>query len=438
MTRQFTPAVGGLENVVHNLAKAQLKAGQRVKVITLNRDFAKPNIVLPEHEDIDGIEVVRVPYRGSHRYPIAPKVLRHIKGADVVHVHAIDFFFDFLALTAPWHRQPLVVTPHGAFFHTRFAARLKIIYFHTVTRVLLRAYRAVINVSRHDHELFQRVRSKGAVWWNNGVNVEKFLAAGAHVPSKRIIAVNRFSSNKRLDRLIAFIAALRQRDPAWELVIAGSEAELSAADIRRLAEQAGMGHAVDLIVRPNDEQIRQAMSGCSVFASASEYEAFGIAAIEGLSAGLMPLLSDIGSFSDIVERTKVGVIANFDHMSPSTVTEHVHALEARLGVRLLNRSTRKISLTEVGGAYYERSKQILADTRRCRPHRACAALVASRAAKVRSFIDLLIRYFREHPTWAQPCKAQEIDRPPQLPAEQVIDTARRCATSRIAFSQAGS
>jgi alpha-1,3-mannosyltransferase len=313
VTRQFTPAVGGLENVVHNLAKAQLKAGQRVKVITLNRDFAKPNIVLPEHEDIDGIEVVRVPYRGSHRYPIAPKVLRHIKGADVVHVHAIDFFFDFLALTAPWHRQPLVVTPHGAFFHTRFAARLKIIYFHTITRLLLRAYRAVINVSRHDHELFQRVRSRGAVWWNNGVNVEKFLAAGAQVPSKRIIAVNRFSSNKRLDRLIAFVAALRQRDPAWELVIAGSEAELSAADIRRLAEQAGMGHAVRLIVRPNDEQIRQAMSRCSVFASASEYEAFGIAAIEGLSAGLMPLLSDIGSFSDIVERTKVGVIANFDH-----------------------------------------------------------------------------------------------------------------------------
>ena len=66
-------------------------------------------------------------------------------------------------------------------------------------------------------------------------------------------------------------------------------------------------------MRPNDDQIREAMARCSVFASASEYEAFGIAAIEGLSAGLLPLLSDIGSFSDIVERTKVGVIANFDH-----------------------------------------------------------------------------------------------------------------------------
>jgi hypothetical protein len=59
-------------------------------------------------------------------------------------------------------------------------------------------------------------------------------------------------------------------------------------------------------------------------------------------------------------------------------------------------------------------------------------------AKVRSFIDLSIRYFREHPTWAQPCEAQEIGRPPQLRAEQVIGTARRCATSAIAFGPLGS
>ena len=34
----------------------------------------------------------------------------------------------------------------------------------------------------------------------------------------------------------------------------------------------------------------------------------------------MPLLSDIGSFSDIVERTKVGVIANFDHPEEAVET----------------------------------------------------------------------------------------------------------------------
>jgi DNA-binding transcriptional LysR family regulator len=48
-------------------------------------------------------------------------------------------------------------------------------------------------------------------------------------------------------------------------------------------------------------------------------------------------------------------------MSTTTISNHVQALEDRLGVRLLNRTTRKVSLTEIGRAYYDRSTQILAD-----------------------------------------------------------------------------
>jgi len=43
------------------------------------------------------------------------------------------------------------------------------------------------------------------------------------------------------------------------------------------------------------------------------------------------------------------------------VSNHVQALEDRLGARLLHRTTRKVSLTEVGKAYYDRCVQILAD-----------------------------------------------------------------------------
>jgi len=43
------------------------------------------------------------------------------------------------------------------------------------------------------------------------------------------------------------------------------------------------------------------------------------------------------------------------------VSNHVQALEDRLGARLLNRTTRKVSLTEVGKAYYDRCTQILAE-----------------------------------------------------------------------------
>lgn len=48
-------------------------------------------------------------------------------------------------------------------------------------------------------------------------------------------------------------------------------------------------------------------------------------------------------------------------MSTTMVSNHIQALEDRLGVRLLNRTTRKISLTEVGKIYYDRCIQILAD-----------------------------------------------------------------------------
>jgi DNA-binding transcriptional LysR family regulator len=46
-------------------------------------------------------------------------------------------------------------------------------------------------------------------------------------------------------------------------------------------------------------------------------------------------------------------------MTPAMAGKHVAALETELGVRLLHRTTRRLSLTDVGRAYFERSKRIL-------------------------------------------------------------------------------
>ncbi|MFA7504497.1 MAG: LysR substrate-binding domain-containing protein [Burkholderiaceae bacterium] len=48
-------------------------------------------------------------------------------------------------------------------------------------------------------------------------------------------------------------------------------------------------------------------------------------------------------------------------MSPAMATKHVNALEARLGVKLFHRSTRRLSLTEAGGNYLEACQRILSD-----------------------------------------------------------------------------
>src|ERR1700749_303649 len=48
-------------------------------------------------------------------------------------------------------------------------------------------------------------------------------------------------------------------------------------------------------------------------------------------------------------------------LSPSAVTRLVAALEDRLGARLLQRTTRSVTLTDVGTRYLERARRILAD-----------------------------------------------------------------------------
>lgn len=48
-------------------------------------------------------------------------------------------------------------------------------------------------------------------------------------------------------------------------------------------------------------------------------------------------------------------------LSRAAVSKHVQQLEDRLGSRLLNRTTRRVSLTEVGAAYYERATRILSE-----------------------------------------------------------------------------
>ncbi|QND39524.1 LysR family transcriptional regulator [Rhizobium leguminosarum bv. viciae] len=75
----------------------------------------------------------------------------------------------------------------------------------------------------------------------------------------------------------------------------------------------------------------------------------------------MDRLTSLTVFGRVVECSGFSAAARRLNMSVTMVGNHVQSLEDRLGVRLLNRTTRKVSLTETGKYYYERSSQILAE-----------------------------------------------------------------------------
>ena len=75
----------------------------------------------------------------------------------------------------------------------------------------------------------------------------------------------------------------------------------------------------------------------------------------------MNRLSEMESFSAVVDQGGFTDAARKIGISKSAVSKHVSSLEARLGVRLLNRTTRRVSPTEIGLAYYDRARRVLND-----------------------------------------------------------------------------
>jgi DNA-binding transcriptional LysR family regulator len=67
------------------------------------------------------------------------------------------------------------------------------------------------------------------------------------------------------------------------------------------------------------------------------------------------------AFARVVETGSFTKAAQSLHLSRTTVTQLVQQLEARLRVRLLNRTTRQVNLSADGAAYYERVVRLLAD-----------------------------------------------------------------------------
>ncbi|MCE2566130.1 glycosyltransferase family 4 protein [Komagataeibacter sp. FNDCF1] len=336
--RQFSPSVGGLEDSLLNLARSQRqKLGLDAQVLTLDSVFGRPG-KLPHSDVVDGVPVTRIAWRGSTRYPLAPGVLRHIRSFDLLHVHAIDFFFDFLAWTWPLHRKVMIASTHGGFFHTGALRRLKEIWFRTITPVSVRAYARIVACSYSDADMFRTVAKGRLQTIENGINQTRFRDAAARTPNHTILAFGRFAVHKRLNLLFELVARLRRDNPQWKLIVAGQDSNLTADDLRQQARACGIGDSMRIVPGPSDAALRDLMGEASFFGCLSAHEGFGLAAVEAMSAGLVPILSNITPFVRLMQQGAAGVMVDPADMAAgardveslaTTLPETADALRAR-------------------------------------------------------------------------------------------------------------
>src|SRR6476659_4275334 len=80
-------------------------------------------------------------------------------------------------------------------------------------------------------------------------------------------------------------------------------------------------------------------------------------------AALEPMdqFKQISTCVDVVTKGSLSAAARAEGVAPAMISRRLDALEARLGVKLLQRTTRKIALTHEGTAFLESCQRILAD-----------------------------------------------------------------------------
>ncbi|HSE01130.1 MAG TPA: LysR family transcriptional regulator [Burkholderiales bacterium] len=127
----------------------------------------------------------------------------------------------------------------------------------------------------------------------------------------------------------------------------------------------------------------------------------------------MDKLRAMEAFVNIVEKGSLTAAAEALGTSPPSAVRALAALERVLGARLLNRTTRRIALTDEGRAYYDRARRILADVADAE----AAASAKQAVPQGRLAIGAPVMFGRLH---AAPLVAEFVDRHPGIKVELLL------------------
>ncbi len=321
--RRFYPYVGGVETFIRDLSLALIRCGYVSDVVTLRSpNWQDPP--LPVRGELEDINIFRIPAIGIERYRIAPGVLHYLKDYDIIHLHGVDFFTDYLAFTRLLHHRPLVVSTHGGMFHTPWMRAMKQLYFSTITRLSLNQVVRVICVSTQDERLFKRIVPQEKLCLiPNGVDLDRFQVIQKTVEPGLLVGIGRMAVNKGIDRILEGLALLPSELDSVRLVWIGADHEGIMGDLQQQAQRLGIADRVTWTGKVEMDTLCDYLSRAHLFVSAARYEAFGISTVEAMGSGTVPFVSPVGIHPDIVRDNQNGFLVDFEQ--PRVVVPRLQA-----------------------------------------------------------------------------------------------------------------
>ena len=359
----FHPHVGGVEEVVRQVANEYRKRGFGVIVIT-NRWPRS----LPRFEVLDGIPIhrfaLRVPegslkarinYRITHGF-IRRKIIDIVRKhkADVLHVHCVSSNGFYALLARRKLMLPLVVTTHGE--RTMDAGR---IYQYSAfqNRVLRELLAEADHITACSRETLNDVErywgtafgSRATVVYSGIAPLDFENAAPYANPRPYLLGMGRLVSQKGFDLLIE---AFSKSGLKIDLLIAGEGPEREA--LERLVSTLGMERRVRLVGRADRPTVVSLFGGCRFFVMPSRQEPMGIVNLEAMVLGKAVIAPRVGGVPEIVVENETGLLVPCGNVSALTQAmlrlDGDESLRLKLGAAGKARA-QKFAWPEIAGQY---------------------------------------------------------------------------------------
>lgn len=335
VTHHFHPCIGGIETFVKGLCTNLKKQGIDSEVLCLNK-CPNSKEKLPKTAEFEGMKITRIGFIDLKYYKVAFFPLSLLKKFDVIHIHNIGFFSDFLLLTKFLHKKPIVISTHGGIWHTKKMFFLKKIYFEIFQYALLNTADLLIADSVSDFELFSK-KIKKIKLLENAIDFSKFSGIKKQTFEPNFLFLGRLSKNKNIPALINVFEIVCKSNPNVKLFIVGQNFDENIQELKSTIAKKNLEKHIFLTGQLSEKELKKIIEKCSYCIYASTFEGFGISVLELMSAGLIPILNKISAFQRFVAHQKNGFLCNFSDKKATSQT----ILSA---IKLSNEKKQKLSL----------------------------------------------------------------------------------------------
>lgn len=233
-------------------------------------------------------ETIRVWLKGSFDLVVNTSGELVDSSGDLVYINALP-----LRLL---HHYPGVYVEQGVQWRTY--SKLYDLFLKALPR--LQNQRILCTNSRFNREIIQKHLDRTPLVLYPPVDIQKFRSP-IQARKDLVVTVSRFRPGKILETVPKIAGLVNSRF----LIIGPSNriSETTITELKRTIERVGVKDRVELLVNKENETLVRALSSAKVFLHTQPYEAFGLAVVEAMAAGCVPVVPRCGGpWFDILDR----------------------------------------------------------------------------------------------------------------------------------------